>query len=82
LLRAPCDAPARNEEREDDETSGGKEMSKEECGICEYDETCFYLLKAKQRLTKEPCGNFRKKRENKPPKVKPNAPTGTDNTVA
>jgi hypothetical protein len=57
-------------------------MSKEQCNQCEYDETCFMLLKVKQSLTKEPCGQFRKKRENRPPKVVKNAPARTDNTVA
>jgi hypothetical protein len=65
-------------------------MSKEQCLDCEYVENCFYLLKVKQSLSKEPCGQFRKKRVVKvfpnkqlPPKgAMPNARPGTDNTVA
>jgi len=41
-------------------------MSISECKGCEYDGTCFHLLKVKQSLTTKLCGNFRKKKTFKP----------------
>jgi len=37
-------------------------MSKEQCVSCEYDESCWGALKLKNRLSSDPCGNFRKRR--------------------